>query len=66
MKMEATGDPCAKRIVNYNREPGGQLVGFALQMSNGRWGVFGPDDKPLIKNTLPTAKAVLKWFRDSR
>ena len=66
MKLEATSDPCAKLIVDYDRKPGERMRGFALQMSDGRWGAFDPYDKPLVKYTFPTAKAVLKWFRDSR
>jgi len=39
-KIEATGDPCAKRILRD-----GQIVAMALQMSNSTWGAYEADSE---------------------
>lgn len=41
----------------------GVLIGFALQLANGRWGAFDPQDRRLSKLSFASAKDVLAYFK---
>lgn len=59
MRLETCGDPNARRI-----EAGGDLIGFAVKLSNGRWGAYDTRERPLTKRTFANPKTVLRWFKD--
>jgi hypothetical protein len=55
--LEACGDKDAQRILRN-----GEIVAFALRLSNGKWGAYDAEDKPITNAKFSSANAVLKWF----
>jgi len=60
MKMQAAG-PNAKRIIADD----GSIIGFALELANGRWAPFDKEDFRLVdtKISFNSPNAVLKFFK---
>ena len=52
VKLERYDKNCQRLLVN------GEIIGFALQLSDGRWGLFDPDDKRLTKLAFRTPRDV--------
>jgi hypothetical protein len=56
--VESTGFSPSKRIILGE----GNIVGLALALSDGRWGAFSLEERPLTERRFPSPQAVAKWF----
>ena len=52
VKLERYDKNCQRLLVN------GEIVGFALQLADGRWGLFDSDDNRLTKLAFRTPQDV--------
>lgn len=60
MKMQSAGKS-SKRII----APDGTIVGYALELANGRWAPFDPKDQRLVQIhiSFQNPNEVLKFFK---
>lgn len=48
----------------YRLMDGGAIVGFALRLADGSWGLYDGDERRLAERTFPTPKAAAAAWRD--
>ena len=56
LRMQAAGSG-VKRVMRGDR-----IIGFALGLSNGKWGAFTRDDVPATATAFSKPTRVLEWF----
>jgi hypothetical protein len=62
LRVERTGFGDTRRIVRGN----GEIVGLAIQLSNGSWGAFDTDaGRRLSFDFFGSPTGVRKWFEDT-